>query len=63
MSAAPWSTPRSTPGITLFDVADIYGAAPGVSEEFLGEILGSRRDQVVLATKFGMDAKGANGPR
>ncbi len=49
-------------GITLFDVADIYGAAPGVSEEYLGKILGSRRDQIVLATKFGMDAKGANGP-
>ncbi len=49
-------------GITLFDVADIYGAAPGVSEEYLGAILGSRRDLVVLATKFGMDAKGVNGP-
>lgn len=48
-------------GITLFDVADIYGAEPGRSEEFLGQALGSRRDQVVLATKFGMDAKGANG--
>jgi aryl-alcohol dehydrogenase-like predicted oxidoreductase len=49
-------------GITLFDVADIYGSAPGVSEEFLGRILGDRRDRIVLATKFGMDAKGANGP-
>jgi aryl-alcohol dehydrogenase-like predicted oxidoreductase len=48
-------------GITLFDVADIYGAQPGLSEEFLGRILGRRRDQIVLATKFGMDAKGANG--
>src|ERR1700712_3020256 len=48
-------------GITLFDVADIYGAQPGLSEEFLGRILGGRRDQIVLATKFGMDAKGATG--
>ena len=48
-------------GITLFDVADIYGAEPGLSETFLGQALGSRRDQVVVATKFGMDAKGANG--
>ena len=48
-------------GITLFDVADIYGAEPGLSERFLGQALGPRRDQVVVATKFGMDAKGANG--
>ena len=48
-------------GITLFDVADIYGAEPGLSERFLGQALGSRRDQVVLATKFGMAAGGANG--
>ena len=41
-------------GITLFDTADIYGGA-GRSEEFLGEVLAGRRDQVVLATKFGMD--------
>jgi aryl-alcohol dehydrogenase-like predicted oxidoreductase len=40
-------------GITLFDTADIYGAGGG-SEELIGEVLGSRRDQVVLATKFGM---------
>lgn len=39
-------------GITLFDTADIYGGT--LSEEFLGRILGGRRDQVVLATKFGM---------
>jgi aryl-alcohol dehydrogenase-like predicted oxidoreductase len=37
-------------GITLFDTADIYGT----SEDLLGEVLGSRRDQIVLATKFGM---------
>jgi aryl-alcohol dehydrogenase-like predicted oxidoreductase len=39
-------------GITLFDTADIYGKDGG-SELALGEVLGSRRDQVVLATKFG----------
>jgi aryl-alcohol dehydrogenase-like predicted oxidoreductase len=47
-------------GVTLFDTADIYGG--GRSEEFLGQALGSRRDEVVLATKFGMDMQGANGP-
>jgi aryl-alcohol dehydrogenase-like predicted oxidoreductase len=39
-------------GITLFDTSDTYGGGGG-SERALGEILGSRRDQVVLATKFG----------
>jgi aryl-alcohol dehydrogenase-like predicted oxidoreductase len=41
-------------GINHFDTADIYGGA-GRSEELLGEVLKGRRDQVVLATKFGMD--------
>jgi aryl-alcohol dehydrogenase-like predicted oxidoreductase len=40
-------------GITLFDTADVYGGA-GKSEELLGRALGSRRDRVVVATKFGM---------
>lgn len=39
-------------GITFFDTADIYGATR--SEELLGASLGSRRDEIVLATKFGM---------
>ncbi len=39
-------------GITLFDTSDTYGGGGG-SERALGEVLGSRRDQVVLATKFG----------
>ncbi|GAB3597968.1 aldo/keto reductase [Angustibacter peucedani] len=47
-------------GVTLFDTADIYGL--GQSEELLGRALGSRRDDVVVATKFGMDMRGANGP-
>jgi aryl-alcohol dehydrogenase-like predicted oxidoreductase len=48
-------------GITLFDTADIYGEPAGSSEEFLGAALAGRRDEVILATKFGMDTRGANG--
>ena len=40
-------------GITLFDTADVYGNRGG-SESQLGEILGPRRKDVVLATKFAM---------
>jgi aryl-alcohol dehydrogenase-like predicted oxidoreductase len=47
-------------GITLIDTADIYGERGG-SEQLLGEVLGGRRDELVLATKFGMDMGGANG--
>ncbi|MBV9452517.1 MAG: aldo/keto reductase [Rubrobacter sp.] len=39
-------------GINLFDTADVYG--DGASEEYLGNTLGSRRDEVVIATKFGV---------
>ena len=42
-------------GITLLDTADSYGGG-GRSEEILGEVLAGRRDQVVLATKFGHHA-------
>jgi aryl-alcohol dehydrogenase-like predicted oxidoreductase len=42
-------------GITHLDTADIYGGG-GASERLIGEILGDRRERVVLATKFGMDA-------
>jgi aryl-alcohol dehydrogenase-like predicted oxidoreductase len=38
-------------GITFFDTADVYGGTK--SEEFLGRALAGRRDQVVIATKFG----------
>src|SRR5690242_3965868 len=38
-------------GVTLIDTADIY--AQGASEEFIGRALGGRRDQVLIATKFG----------
>ena len=42
-------------GVTLLDTADTYGG-DGRSEEILGEVLAGRRDQVVLATKFGHQA-------
>ena len=42
-------------GITLFDTADMYPrGSRGASEEILGEALGARRKDIVLATKFGM---------
>ena len=47
-------------GVTLLDTADIYGGG-GTSEEMLGEVLQGRRDDFVVATKFGMDMGGANG--
>jgi aryl-alcohol dehydrogenase-like predicted oxidoreductase len=48
-------------GVTLLDTADIYGGQPGGSEEMLGHALKRRRDEFVVATKFGMDMQGANG--
>lgn len=46
-------------GITLFDTADMYGNRGG-SESIIGEVLGARRKDIVLATKFGweMDDEG-----
>jgi aryl-alcohol dehydrogenase-like predicted oxidoreductase len=41
-------------GITLFDTADVYGNRGG-SETAMGEVLGDRRKDIVLATKFAMD--------
>ncbi|PYI77764.1 MAG: aldo/keto reductase [Verrucomicrobia bacterium] len=47
-------------GVNFFDTADRYGK--GQSEEFLGRALGRRRDQIILATKFGMEMdKGQQG--
>ena len=48
-------------GITLFDTADVYGDPPGASEEYLGAALKGRRDDVVVATKFGSPMGGGNG--
>jgi aryl-alcohol dehydrogenase-like predicted oxidoreductase len=59
-------------GVTFLDTADVYGkhfggaSRPGAgrSEELLGQVLRGRRDQVVLATKFGADLDdGYVGPR
>lgn len=47
-------------GVTLFDTADTYSR--GESETLLGAALQGRRDDVVIATKFGMDTSGLNGP-
>ena len=47
-------------GITLLDTADIYGTVPGQigrSEAALGDILGDRGKDVVLATMFGMELR------
>src|SRR6266516_170215 len=41
-------------GVTFFDTADTYGGRGG-SEKYLGKALAGRRDEGVLATKFGMD--------
>ncbi|TAM67603.1 MAG: aldo/keto reductase [Microbacteriaceae bacterium] len=49
-------------GVTLFDTADIYGAERGLSETLMGNALKGKRERIVLATKFGMDMQGANGP-
>ncbi|MBB3677521.1 aldo/keto reductase [Modestobacter versicolor] len=45
-------------GVTLLDTADVYG--PWTNERLLGQVLATRRDEVVLATKFGneLDAEG-----
>jgi aryl-alcohol dehydrogenase-like predicted oxidoreductase len=38
------------------------GGKPGESEQLLGQALGSARDDVIVATKFGFDMRGPNGP-
>ena len=45
-------------GITLLDTADSYGSEHGESERLLGEVLEGRREQAVIATKFGWDQDG-----
>ncbi|MEO6826618.1 MAG: aldo/keto reductase [Microbacteriaceae bacterium] len=49
-------------GVTFFDTSDTYGAERGLSETLIGNALGARRRDVVIATKFGMDMAGTNGP-
>jgi aryl-alcohol dehydrogenase-like predicted oxidoreductase len=48
-------------GVTLLDTAELYGGA-GRSEEYLGAALAGRRDQVVIATKFGGGGDMGYGP-
>ena len=57
-------------GVTFFDTADRYGAEWGLSETLLGLAIAHRRDEVVVATKFGhldfptpLDPLGAKGSR
>ncbi|MFE4973493.1 aldo/keto reductase [Kitasatospora sp. NPDC056651] len=47
-------------GVTLLDTAEIYG--PFANEELVGRAIAGRRDEVVLATKFGLVAHGGGGP-
>jgi len=68
-----YGTPLSTPegvkviraafdrGITFFDTAEVYG--PFKNEEVVGEALQPIRDEVVIATKFGIDIAGTAGHR
>lgn len=47
-------------GVTLVDTAEIYG--PYVNEELVGRAVKGRRDEVVLASKFGMVSHAGQGP-
>jgi aryl-alcohol dehydrogenase-like predicted oxidoreductase len=47
-------------GVTLLDTAEVYG--PFTNEELVGRAIEGRRDQVVLATKFGMVSHAGGGP-
>ncbi|WP_036284993.1 aldo/keto reductase [Microbacterium luticocti] len=55
-------------GVTFLDTAEMYGKEPGLSETLMGQALRGRRDQVVIATKFGhasapFDYPGSTGSR
>jgi aryl-alcohol dehydrogenase-like predicted oxidoreductase len=47
-------------GVTLVDTAEIYG--PFTNEELVGQAIKNRRDEVVLATKFGLVSHAGDGP-
>jgi aryl-alcohol dehydrogenase-like predicted oxidoreductase len=49
-------------GVNFFDTADVYGSEPGASEDLLGQALQGRRDEVVIATKFGKPMQGTTLP-
>jgi aryl-alcohol dehydrogenase-like predicted oxidoreductase len=48
-------------GVTLIDTADVYGA--GHNEVLVGRAISGRRDEVQLATKFGIDRSGGDAQR
>ncbi len=48
-------------GVNLLDTADVYGA--GDNERLIGRVLAGRRDEIVLATKFGMRSSGGGPAR
>ena len=48
-------------GVTFIDTADVYGA--GHNEVLVGRGIARRRDEVQLATKFGIDRSGGDGRR
>jgi len=48
-------------GVNFFDTANIYGAPPGTSEQFVGKALGERRKDIILTTKFGAGSGGRGG--
>jgi len=48
-------------GVNFFDVADIYGGPHGKAEALLGNALGARRGDIILATKFGAKQTGGGG--
>ena len=49
-------------GVFFLDTADMYGAKPGDNEQLVGKAIADRRDEVVLATKFG-NVLGEDGKR
>lgn len=55
-------------GVTFLDTADVYGeprpgteGPPGTNEEMFGQVLGTRRNEVQIATKFGITGAVGNG--
>lgn len=46
-------------GVSFIDTADVYGA--GGNERLIGRLLANRRDEVVIATKFGVSGNAASG--
>jgi aryl-alcohol dehydrogenase-like predicted oxidoreductase len=50
-------------GVTLFDTADVYGNPKGNSETILGKVLGARRKDAIIVTKFAITDQGFNASR